>query len=228
MSDYTAIELPPALADRLQEIHRLPKRPATLGEYVAAASATRGDRRIDPAALCSGDDSRHEVTIEGETSYTHCVLDTLILAALRAAPATVRSTSPVSGEVVTLELGPDDGPTGRAKPIELLTAAIDGLLEKGLLVLLDPVANGRDLVAGAQQIAYASEDAERIVALAHFMTSFRNRLASRRPYPPPDRSDIDVYAPQTRLDLDDVVWRTAHHVVTGSCRQRRQACELRG
>ena len=41
----------------------------------------------------------------GTPRQTHCVLDTLLLAGLEGASASVRSVSPLSGDVVRLEIG---------------------------------------------------------------------------------------------------------------------------
>ncbi|MGE0600609.1 MAG: organomercurial lyase [Dehalococcoidia bacterium] len=110
MNRYADIPLPTALAERLQAAQGLPRPPATLGEYVAAPEhrffVDPSGLYCDSAQSCCGEHSRHEVTIAGATRNTHCVLDTLLLAIIeKAEAASVRSVSPLSGEVVMLEIG---------------------------------------------------------------------------------------------------------------------------
>ncbi len=110
MTTYATIPLPADLGQRLRLVQGLQTVPATLGDYVAA----RGRHRsvVDPSRLycdsaqsCCGVHSEHEITMTGTTRQTHCVLDTLLLAGLEGASASVRSVSPLSGDVVRLEIG---------------------------------------------------------------------------------------------------------------------------
>lgn len=111
MTSYRDIAIPTALAARLQEAQRLPDRPATLGEYVGVPGRHR--TIVEPSRLycespemCCGEHSRHEITMDGVTRPTHCVLDTLLLALVEDADsASVRSFSPPTQEVVTLSIG---------------------------------------------------------------------------------------------------------------------------
>jgi hypothetical protein len=72
-----------------------------LCESAAASLAQRAD------ALCTAEDSPHEVRIGEEVHRTYCVLDALILPILANAPAVVRSSSPVSGAVVEIRIDPN-------------------------------------------------------------------------------------------------------------------------
>lgn len=110
MNRYSDIPLPTALAEKLQAAQGLSRPPMTLGEYATAPDCQFS---VDPAGLCcdssqscSCEHGQHEITIAGTTRNTHCVLDTMLLAIVEKADAsTVRSISPLSGEVVTLEIG---------------------------------------------------------------------------------------------------------------------------
>lgn len=110
MRSYATIPIPAALGERLRAVQALPAVPTTLGDYVAA----RGRHRsfVDPSRLycdsgqpCCGVHSQHEITMGGVTRQTHCVLDTLLLASLEGAGASVRSVSPLTAAVVKLEIG---------------------------------------------------------------------------------------------------------------------------
>ncbi len=132
MSSYAALPVPPVLGKRLQHMHALSQPPATLGEYVAASGGERTNEPISTSALCCSDESRHEITIDGETSYTHCVLDTFLLSQIENTVATVRSTSPLTGDVITLHLAPDGV---KAEPPEAVISY--GMLREGSGVVYD-------------------------------------------------------------------------------------------
>lgn len=108
MTRYSSIPIPTALAERLQASQGLSRPPTTLGEYVVAPRRRR--IVVDPSRLCCDSSraccayhSEHEITIAGATRYTHCVLDTLLLAMLdQAEAASIRSVSPLGRGVVTL------------------------------------------------------------------------------------------------------------------------------
>lgn len=115
MTSYKTIPIPAALGERLRVIQGLQTVPATLGQYVAERAVPATDRSFidssrlycDSAQSCCGVHSQHEIAMMGTTSQTHCVLDTLLLASLEGASASVRSVSPLSGEVVRIEVGSD-------------------------------------------------------------------------------------------------------------------------
>src|SRR5438477_7737951 len=110
MTSYKEIPIPATLAARLQETQRLPGLPATLGEFVGMpggrpAAITPATLYCDSSGDCCGEHSRHEITVDGITRATHCVLDTLLLAIHDDDEnAWVRSFSPLSHEVVTLSI----------------------------------------------------------------------------------------------------------------------------
>lgn len=64
--------------------------------------------------------------MDGETKYTHCVLDTLLLSVIGNTPATVRSTSPLNSKVVTLHVTPEGV---KAEPPEAVMSY--GVLREG-------------------------------------------------------------------------------------------------
>lgn len=101
-------ELPPELADRFARVG-LAAAPTTFGEWIALAgsSLASADVSLGLDAMCTTDRDRHEATIEGETRYFHCVLDTLLLPFVVDGPVTVRSESPSSGEVVEIRVSRD-------------------------------------------------------------------------------------------------------------------------
>ncbi len=139
MISYATLPVPPVLGERLQHIHTLSQPPATLGEYVAAVGQERRDAPITTSALCCSDESRHEITIGGETRYTHCVLDTFLLSLIENTAATVRSISPLTNQVVTLRLTPEGV---KAEPPEAVISY--GMLREGTGVvyeLLCPYVN---------------------------------------------------------------------------------------
>lgn len=110
MTSYAGIRIPTAPAGRLQQAQGLPRPPATLGEYATALEhrffVDPAGLSCDPSQSCCGEHSQHEITIAGTTRNTHCVLDTLLLAIIeKAEAASVRSVSPLSGEVVMLVIG---------------------------------------------------------------------------------------------------------------------------
>jgi len=107
MSAYETRQVPPALGERLQQSYGLPRPPATLGELVALRWPALGTATIEAAALYCERTSRHEIVIGGESRHTYCVLDTLLLPVIEGLPGTVRSTSPLSGEVVELRVTPE-------------------------------------------------------------------------------------------------------------------------
>jgi len=99
---YRPRELHPELAQRLQEVLRLPQAPATLGEVVELLAAK--PRKVLPADLwCQG--SRHRVTTGGETRHARCVVDALMVAVAKG--GVVESRSPLLGQKVVVKVDAD-------------------------------------------------------------------------------------------------------------------------
>ena len=111
MNSYATRVLPPTLGDRLQQTRGLARRPSTLGDLTRtldlAGELSAETPTLDASTLCSTGPSRHELLIGGETRFTHCVLDALMLPIIEQASGVVRSTSPLSGTIVELRVDPN-------------------------------------------------------------------------------------------------------------------------
>lgn len=121
--------LPPGLRERLGSVLGLDRPPKSVSDLLASLPAVRPQHTgVDKARLCCEEISRHEVRIEGEdtVTYTHCVLDALILPMLVDKRAEIISRGPLGGEV-HITVGP--GQVASEPPgavVSLGTALRDG------------------------------------------------------------------------------------------------------
>jgi alkylmercury lyase len=101
---YEEIRIPQELSESVQRaVGMHPRQHETLGELVKGVAAQRGVRR--PENLISEQPTRHEVRVEGETLYTYCFLDALMLPfVVQGERFEARSESPtgIGGEVTAL------------------------------------------------------------------------------------------------------------------------------
>ncbi len=98
---YEEIQVPDELRRSLQKIYGVPAPgPATLGEFARDYPQMVG--MPEPCAFISEKSTRHEARIGGQTLYTHCLIDALMLPfLLREEPVEIRSESPTSGVTIT-------------------------------------------------------------------------------------------------------------------------------
>jgi hypothetical protein len=108
--------LSPGLGERLGSVLGLTRPLASVSELLTSLPAVSPQRAaVSEERLCCEEISRHEVRIEGEdaVTYTHCVLDALILPMLSDKRAEIISRDPLGGEV-TLGNADTRGGYGRA------------------------------------------------------------------------------------------------------------------
>lgn len=122
-------ELPPRLAERLAVAYDVDGSTETVGDFVGVveAAVSEYDGAIEDA-LCSADESRHRIEVDGETRYYHCVVDPLAFQALRDEPATVRSS--IRGDQVVFEID-DDGEVTVSPDDAVLSFGIAEAVERG-------------------------------------------------------------------------------------------------
>jgi len=116
MTAYRSQPVPPELGDRLAELHNLDDPPTTLGQLadqLAGLLTQLASTDTVESLLCCATTSRHQTHIDGEIIHTHCVLDALMIPAIRNRPAAIQSTSPQDDQHVHVAV---DGDTFTADP----------------------------------------------------------------------------------------------------------------
>lgn len=108
--DVAEVRLPPHVGERLATLYGRDDRFETAGEWLGAmrpAVREEVDGAATEADLCHADDGAHAIEIDGDDASFVCVLDPLVVPFLRDRPGTVRSETPLAGEEVVLDVGPD-------------------------------------------------------------------------------------------------------------------------
>lgn len=98
--------IPIELGLRLQETNALSRAPETLNDFAALLSAAPSGVTLDAAGLCRAGASPHQLVMEDESRYTHCVLDALLLPVVEGRTGRVRSTSPRDGRAIEFDVSP--------------------------------------------------------------------------------------------------------------------------
>src|SRR5215472_9344426 len=101
---WASVPIPGELGERLRTMFGVARSPTTLSELSAALRPLLSTLRQDQ--LCATQTSGHEVRTGERTLYMNCVMDALILPFLTNQPAEIRSTSPLTGAVVTARIAP--------------------------------------------------------------------------------------------------------------------------
>jgi hypothetical protein len=118
---YENVAIPEELAERLKQGFLLRAAPRTLDD-MAKADFDPG-AECSPSYLISDIPTRHQARFGDELLYTHCVLDTFVLPALRCETAEICSTDPVTGQELRFRLTPH-GPEGENGALEQAVVSI--------------------------------------------------------------------------------------------------------
>lgn len=110
-TDLADQDVPPELAETLRAAFGLAEPPATLDDWVTAASRSRDGSTLSVGveALCTTGESRHAVRFGDEERHFRCILDALLVPFLLPdeSPVEVRSRGPISGERIDLTVSRD-------------------------------------------------------------------------------------------------------------------------
>lgn len=108
---YRGPSLPAEMGAAIRRALGLAEAPSSLGDWIDALAsvADRDGITLDADALCTTDDSPHRAEFDGRTQHYACAQDPIVLVFLddAAAPVTVETESPVSGEPVRLTVTAD-------------------------------------------------------------------------------------------------------------------------
>lgn len=110
LSDERGIELPADFAAHVATVAGLETQPATWEEWWAetADAFAASDRTLGLSDLYSDEPTRHEVHVDDRVRHARCAADALMAGVMEGqSPVTVRSTDPVSGTEVRVEIDDD-------------------------------------------------------------------------------------------------------------------------
>lgn len=136
-------ELPPDVAEAFRIALDADEPPDTIGDWLDDASRHLEDAGADPSfgdeELCLADSTRHEARIGEAVEHFQCVLDPLLLPFVLedATDIEVRSESPVSDAVVTIDVTRDD----------LSVDPGDAVVSFGVAADVDPPGDDQDALA---------------------------------------------------------------------------------
>jgi alkylmercury lyase len=101
---YASIPVPDDLRACLGKVLGLQRAPVTLGDVV---DRMRAREALVESDLCCSGPSHHLVRMRGgQSRYTHCIIDALLLPILEDTPAEIESESPLGG-VIRMTVTPD-------------------------------------------------------------------------------------------------------------------------
>lgn len=99
---YAETAVPPALAQRLQDVFGLELVPHKLGDLVGLFGRTGTE--INQADLWAPAPTAHAVQTAGRSGYTNCAMDAIMLPAITGQPVELRSKCPHCGELIEVRV----------------------------------------------------------------------------------------------------------------------------
>jgi hypothetical protein len=126
------VALPPDIGERLTTLLGDERRYETVAAWVAAIRSALADtegRTPTVDDLCTSDGGAHTFVADGHTQSYVCVLDPLAYPFLTDTPGTVRSETPVRGDIVEIGIGASEATVSHESAVVSLGAS--GAIEPG-------------------------------------------------------------------------------------------------